>query len=265
MSLSHLTESLISPLTSPLLQSLDLINHGFFTRLGGVSTGQFESLNCSQFSSDTLKSIQTNRRRVKHHLAADSLFSLKQIHSNNVVVIDGKSDHEKVVEADALVTCTANLALGVMGADCAGVLFADAVNRVIGAAHGGWQGALGGVTDNVVAAMCALGAHKEHIAVAIGPAIQRQSYEVGDEFATRFLKQSEIACHDCFSLGKNGQGICFDLPRYLEHRLLNAAVGQVDRLTEDTYADEKQFFSHRRSRQRGGQCYGRQINAICLK
>ena len=261
MSLPNLTK----PLTSPLLQSLNLINHGFFTRLGGVSTGEFESLNCSRFSGDNPESIQANRGRVKRSLDAGLLFSLKQIHGNNVVVIDGQSDNEKVIEADALVTCTADLALGVMGADCAGVLFADAVNRVIGAAHGGWQGALCGVTDNVVGAMCDLGANKNHIVAIIGPAIQKQSYEVGDEFAARFLKQSEIACHDCFSLGENGQGMCFDLPLYLEHRLLSAAVSQVDRLTEDTYADEKRFFSHRRSLHRGHQFCGRQINAICLK
>lgn len=251
-------------LTSPLLQSLDLINHGFFTRLGGVSSGQFESLNCAQFSGDNPKSVQTNRRRVQQSLAADSLFSLKQVHGNDVVVIASQSDDQTVIQADALVTCTAKLALGVMGADCAGILFADTVNRVIGAAHAGWQGALCGVTDKVVEAMCQLGANKNHITAAIGPAIQQQSYEVGDEFVARFLQQSKIACYDCFSMAENGQGICFDLPLYLEHRLLDMAVGQVERLTEDTYTDEKRFFSHRRSRHCDHSLCGRQINAICL-
>ena len=257
-------------LTSPILQSFDFINHGFFTRLGGVSSGQFESLNCSQFSGDNWQSVQTNRALVKQSLQAEALFSLKQVHSNAVVFINAKSDNEKVVEADALVTCTAGVALGVMGADCAGVLFADAKNQVIGAAHGGWQGALFGVTDNVIEAMCDIGASKNNIVVAIGPAIQKQSYEVGDEFVARFLKQSEIACEDCFSTagnnqGENGTGIFFDLPRYLERRLVNAAVGLVDRLTVDTCSDEHRFFSYRRSCQRGNNLYGRQINAICIK
>lgn len=252
-------------LTSSILQSLDCINHGFFTRLGGVSSGEFESLNCSQFSSDTRQSIRTNRDRVKQHLDADMLFSLKQIHSNNVVVINDQNNNEKVVEADALVTCTAGIALGVMGADCAGILFADPKNRVIGAAHGGWQGALFGVTDKVIDAMCDLGASKNNIVAAIGPAIQKQSYEVGDQFVAGFLKQSEIAGEDYFSLGKNGQGIFFDLPRYLEHRISNAVINQIDRLTEDTYSDEQRFFSYRRSCHRGQKCYGRQINAICIK
>lgn len=257
---------MISPpcLTSPILQSLDFINHGFFTRLGGVSSGEFESLNCSQFSADARQSIATNRTRVKRCLDADVLFSLKQIHGNNVVLIDGQSDTEKAMEADALVTCTAGIALGVMGADCAGILFADPINRVIGAAHGGWRGALCGVTDNVVEAMCDLGASKNNIVSAIGPAIQKQSYEVGYEFVAEFLQQSEIAAENCFSSGENGQGIFFDLPRYLEHRLLNAAIGQVARLTDDTYSDEQRFFSYRRSCHRGHACYGRQINAICM-
>ncbi len=257
-------------LTSPVLQSLDLIHHGFFTRLGGVSATAFASLNCSPFSGDDLQAVQINRSRVKQCLGADMLFSLKQRHSNQVVFINAQSDNEKIMEADALVTCTIGMALGILGADCAGVLFVDPKNRVIGVAHGGWRGTLTGITDNVIAAMCRLGASKHHIIAAISPAIQKQSYEVGDEFVERFLKQSEIACEGCFSPGEdrngeNGQRILFDLPLYLERRLLNAAISRIDRLSEDTYADEQRFFSYRRSCQRGHAHYGRQINAICLR
>lgn len=252
-------------LTSPLLQSIESVNHGFFTRLGGVSSGIFSSLNCSLYSEDDLESVRTNRNRVMQGLHCHTLFSLRQIHSNNVVVIDAKSDSNRVVQADAMVTDRIGVALGVMGADCAAVLFADLDNRIVAAAHSGWQGALSGVTDNVVTAMCDLGASKNRIAAAIGPAIQRQSYEVGDEFMSRFLKQSSVECEDCFSLGENGQGIHFDLPLYLEHRLFHAGVDQVNRLVEDTYSDEKQFFSYRRSCHRGEGFYGRQISAISLK
>ncbi len=254
-------------LTSPLLQSLDFINHGFFTRLGGISSGEFESLNCSPFSGDNRPAIRTNRDRVKQDLQADVLLSLKQVHSNKVAIIAAhcnQSDNEKIAEADALVTGTAGIALGVMGADCAGILFADAENQVIGAAHGGWQGALLGITDNVVNAMCDLGANKNNIIATIGPAIQKQSYEVGNEFVAKFLQQSEIDCENCFISADNGTRILFDLPLYLERKLLNAAIGQVDRLTEDTYADEKRFFSYRRSCHHGQRLYGRQINAICI-
>jgi YfiH family protein len=252
-------------LTSTLLQSIESVGHGFFTRRGGVSSGIFSTLNCSLFSEDDLESVRTNRNRVMQDLHCNTLFSLKQIHSNNVIVIDEKSDSSKVVEADAMVTNRTGVALGVMGADCAAVLFADSDNRVVAAAHSGWQGALSGVTDNVITAMCDLGACKGRIAAAIGPAIQRRSYEVGDEFMSRFLKQSVVACEDCFSLGENGQGIHFDLPLYLEHRLFHAGVDQVDRLVEDTYTDEKQFFSYRRSCHRGEKFYGRQISAISLR
>jgi YfiH family protein len=252
-------------LTSTLLQSIEPVRHGFFTRLGGVSSGIFSTLNCSLFSEDEPNSVRTNRSRVMQRLHSKTLFSLKQIHSNNVVVIDGNSDSNRVVQADAMVTDRIGVALGVMGADCAAVLFADLDNRIIAAAHSGWQGALSGVTDNVIDTMCDLGARKGRIAAAIGPAIQKQSYEVGDEFMSRFLKQSDMECEDCFSLGQNGQGIHFDLPLYLEHRLFHAGVDQVDRLVEDTYSDEKQFFSYRRSCHKGEEFYGRQISAISLR
>ena len=252
-------------LTSTLLQSFESINHGFFTRLDGASSGIFSSLNCSLFSEDDLDSVRENRSRVMKSLNSHTLFSLRQIHSNNVVVIDDRSDSSKVVEADAMVTDSAGVALGVMGADCAAVLFADMDNRIVAAAHSGWQGALSGVTDNVIAEMCNLGSSKNRIAAVIGPAIQKTSYEVGDEFMSRFLKQSVMHCEDCFNLGENGQGIYFDLPRYLENRLFHAGVNQVDRLANDTYSDEKQFFSYRRSCHRGEGFYGRQISAISLK
>ena len=258
----------LSPMTlpyliSPILQSMDCIKHGFFTRLGGVSTGQFDSLNCSLFSGDNRHAIRINRGRVRRVLGADTLFGLKQIHSNDVVVVNAQSDSDQVVEADALATNISGVALGVVGADCAGILLADAKNRVIGAAHGGWQGALFGITDNVIEAMCHLGASKNNIVAAIGPAIQKQSYEVGNEFEAKFLQQSNIECADCFA-PQTDAGVFFDLSLYLERRLLNAAIARVDRLPEDTYSDENRFFSYRRSCHHGHKHYGRQLNAICI-
>ncbi len=258
MSIPHYIES-------TLIGSFDSIAHGFFTRKGGVSSAEFESLNCSLSSEDTPKSVLENRHRVASSLNCEKLISLKQIHSNKVIEVKIKSDINQVIEGDGMVTTERKTGLGVLGADCAAVLFVDTENQVIGSAHGGWQGALTGITDNVIEAMIKLGGIRENLVAAIGPGIQKNAYEVGEEFMERFLRQSPIPCENCFSLGENGQGIYFDLPAYLESRLINCGVKTIDRLNEDTYSNPQQFFSYRRSCHQGDKYYGRQISVIALK
>src|SRR6202012_523293 len=113
------------------------------------------------------------------------LVTLYQIHSDKVVTVTAPWN-EDPPQADALVTATPGLALGILTADCAPVLFADAQARVIGAAHAGWKGALGGVIESTLAAMEKLGASRLHITAAVGPCIAQDSYEVGAEFRDRF-------------------------------------------------------------------------------
>lgn len=244
---------------------MEYIGHGFFIRRGGVSSGEFETLNCSLFSEDKKDNVLTNRRAVVETLGCDSLFSLRQVHSNKVITVETEVDLQKVIKADAFITQASGIALGIMGADCAAILFADGINRVIGAAHGGWQGALSGVIENTLSGMHELGADKKHIMCAIGPAIQQKSYEVGKEFVEKFIGESSIDCEDCFGLGENGQSIYFNLPLYIEHRLRNSGVNSIDRFLEDTYSDEEKFFSYRRSYHRQEKSYGRQVGAIFLK
>ncbi|MCY3769584.1 MAG: peptidoglycan editing factor PgeF [Gammaproteobacteria bacterium] len=252
-------------ITSGLLESMPNIRHGFFTRLGGTSTGAFHSLNCGQFSGDDAKAVRENRKRVARGLECRTLYSLKQVHSDRVVTVDAGSPKKGVQEGDGMVTDTPGIGLGVMGADCAGILFADHHNRVIGAAHGGWKGALDGITDNVVQAMCRLGAVKNQIVAAIGPAIQMEYYEVGLEFLDRFVERSPIECADCFEPGKTGDKRHFDLPLYLERRLQRVLPAEhIDRLVLDTYSAEQQFFSYRRTCHAGGTSYGRQVSVVSL-
>ncbi len=254
-------------LTSARLAGLDSASHGFFTRQGGVSANQFASLNCSEYCGDDVRCIRENRSRVAQSLGAHTLFSLKQIHSARAVIVDGETVAGKLIKADAMATREPGVALGILGADCAAVLLADEKNRVVGAAHGGWQGALSGVTGNVIDAMCALGAEPSRIVAAVGPAIQPQSYQVGNAFVEKFLRKSCVCCAGCFRPGKNAQEMFFDLPAYLVRRLHHNGIrpGNIERFSEDTYADEQRYFSYRRSRQRGAAHHGRQVAAICIK
>jgi YfiH family protein len=240
------------------------IAHGFFGREGGVSTGLYESLNCGPGSSDDPKAVAENRRLVAATLAPDAqgarLISLSQIHS---AVVHTLPAWEERPEGDAMVTATPGLALGILTADCAPVLLADPKARVIGAAHAGWKGALGGVLEAALEAMENLGASRDRIDAAIGPCISQDNYEVGDDFRARFLEQG--AKHRRFFVPSDREGHHrFDLPGFTAYRLTAAGVGSVERLGICTYPPENGFFSFRRTTHAKEPDYGRQISAIVL-
>jgi YfiH family protein len=160
-----------------------------------------------------------------------------------------------------MVTATPGLGLGILTADCAPVLFADAEARVIGAAHAGWKGALGGVLEATLDAMEKLGASRTRISAAIGPAISRQNYEVGADFRDRFLESGAGR----FFVPSHREGhFRFDLPAYVAQRLTQAGTGSVETLEICTYPAENGFFSFRRTTHAGEPDYGRQISAIVL-
>jgi YfiH family protein len=235
--------------------------HGFFTRNGGVSAGIYEGLNCGPGSSDDADHVRENRSRVAAALRAQSLSSLHQVHSPDVVVLDTPIIGEKP-KADAMVTATPGVALGILTADCAPVLFEDAAAGVIGAAHAGWRGALGGVTDATIAAMIDLGADRERIRAVIGPTISQRAYEVGPEFLDSFMAEDPEASR--FFAGGQGDRMQFDLPGYLVNRLRAEGVG-AEWTGHCTYSDPARFFSYRRSCHQSEPDYGRLVAAICLK
>jgi polyphenol oxidase len=251
-------------LCAAMLADRDGIRHGFFTRQGGVSSGIYGSLNCGLGSRDAEDSVQQNRARVAETLgvAPDSLLTLYQIHSATAVIVD-RPWEGSVPEADALVTRTPGLAIGALTADCAPVLFCDAQARVIGAAHAGWRGALAGIIDAAVAAMEELGAKRERIAGAIGPAISQRAYEVGAEFVERFVAE-EPASAAFFANDESTGEPHFDLAGYVAERLARAGVGSIADLGHCTYCEETRLFSYRRSQHHGENDYGRQISAIVL-
>lgn len=238
--------------------------HGFFGRRGGVSQGDFGSLNCSPFSGDSPPMIEQNRSLVVKALGAKTLVSNKQVHGNTVRLITSGADFEEIIEADGLVTAEPNIALGALGADCAPVLFFDAKAGVIAAAHAGWQGAMLGITDTVIHAMCEVGATISSIIAMIGPAIQKESYEVGEEFRQKIVDQSPVEAVNCFHVHPQTGNVHFDLPGYIHLRLRAAGVLAVEQIAEDTYQQEDRYFSFRRSCHRKEKDYGRQIGAICL-
>lgn len=247
-------------------EALAGVPHGFLGRRGGVSTGVTAGLDMGlrgmDLSDPALADVRENRRRgAEAVLPGARLVSVYQVHGN-VCEVAGDWDEANRPHADALVTNSPGLLLGILTADCAPVLFADRDAGVIGAAHAGWKGAIGGVTDSTIAAMEALGARRQEIRAAIGPCIAQSSYEVDEAFRARFLQQ-EAGSERFFETGQDGR-FQFDLPGYVADRLIRAGIGAVETLGLDTYADETRFFSFRRATHREEPDYGRQMSLIAL-
>lgn len=242
-------------------RALEGVPHGFLGRRGGVSTGVVAGLNTGTGSADDPALIAENRRRAAEAVLPDArLVTVYQVHSPDAVTVIEPYDEALRPHADALVTDRPGLALGILTADCAPVLLADREAGVVGAAHAGWKGAIGGITDSTIAAMETLGARRERIAAAVGPCIARASYEVDDSFFRRFA-EADPANERFFADGRAGHHQ-FDLEAYVAHRLAAAGVRTVEALGEDTYSQPDRFFSFRRATHLGEPDYGRQIAII---
>lgn len=247
------------------LNEVNRIRHAFFTREGGVSQGIYASLNCGPGSNDDAAAVAENRARAMTmlDLAPQALVTVHQAHTADVVVVDGPWPEGIRPVADAMVTITPGLALGILTADCAPVLFADRRGTVVAAAHAGWKGALGGVLDNTLDKMVELGARKKNIVAAIGPCIGQRSYEVGPDFPAPFLAEDPMN-RDFFAPSRREGHALFDLPGYVSRKLSRLGIVDVTRVPADTCRDEARFFSYRRTTLRNEADYGRQMSVILL-
>jgi hypothetical protein len=259
--------------TSTTLGNISSINHGFFYRRccdqegdqGGFSDGLYQSLNCGAGSDDDPQAVQKNRAVIADNMNVEpgNLVSLYQIHSPRVVVVDEAWSRANAPQADAMVSITPGIALGILTADCAPVLFSNSSGSVIGAAHAGWKGAVGGVVEATIAAMVELGAEKDDIYGVVGPCIRPESYEVGADMYQVITTQHPINAQ-FFDKGKDADHYQFDLPSYVLVRLASSGIGMVEDTPGDTYSDEDKYFSYRRATHRGETDYGRQISAISI-
>jgi polyphenol oxidase len=256
---------MITPVQSPALLALPGIRHAFFTRQGGVSEGPiYGSLNGGMGSGDDKAKVTENRRRMAAFLdiQPESLVSVWQVHSPDCLHVTAPWTGERP-KADAMATATGGLALGVATADCGPVLFADPAAGVVGAAHAGWKGAIGGVIEATLLRMEELGAKRKNVTAVLGPMLSQWNYEVGPEFVARFVAENTGNARFFIPSAKAGHAM-FDLPGYNMERLQQAGVGQAESLALCTYADEERFYSYRRTTHRSEPDYGRLISAICL-
>jgi YfiH family protein len=252
-------------ITLSVLDGDPAIRHAFFTREGGVSDGIYAALNCGFGSGDDPARVEENRAIAAGRLGLppDRLVSCHQVHGTATVTVERPWGRAANPRADGMVTAFPGIALGILAADCAPVLFADLEARVIGAAHGGWRGALAGVMEATVAAMARLGARAQRIRAGIGPCIAQPSYEVGPEFAATFAAADRDSGGFFAPAARQGH-FRFDLPGYIASRLAPLGLAAIERTPHDTVADEALFFSYRRACLRGETDYGRGLAAIAL-
>lgn len=245
-------------ITSDLLP----VRHGFFTRKGGASSGIFAGLNCGTGSSDQAEIVAINRARVADAMGTgpEWLVTVNQVHSADALHVTGpRPDRPR---ADAMVTATPGLVLGILTADCQPVLFCDPDAQVIGAAHAGWRGTVDGVLEATLDAMEHLGASRAAIRAVIGPTISQTAYEVGPEFFDT-VTADDPSFSRFFAQGA-GDRMLFDLPAFGLHRLRQAGVGQAEWTRHCTYRDSERFFSYRRTTHAAEADYGRLMSAIRL-
>lgn len=256
---------MLTPYQADNLAMTPGIRHGFFTRQGGTSTGLYKTLNCGPGSKDDRVAVSDNRVRVAEHLGSHhgDVQTLYQVHSADVIIVDAMEARETLPKADGLVTRTRGLAIGILTADCCPVLFADPEAKVVGAAHAGWKGAIGGVIEATIKAMESLGAERGRILAAYGPTINQPAYEVGSEFQDAFVKDDPAHAR-FFARGAAAGKFQFDLPAFVHHKLQKSSLTRIEACAPCTYRNESLFFSYRRATHRKEADYGRQISAIVV-
>ncbi|WP_415321043.1 peptidoglycan editing factor PgeF [Candidatus Pelagibacter sp. Uisw_092] len=239
------------------------IEHAFFNRLGGKSTGIFKSLNCGPGSSDNKRKILKNLETVSNKINAESkkIILLNQVHSNKFYYIDKNSKLNNKFMGDALITDKRNLPIAVLTADCAPILIHDNDRGMIAAIHAGWKGTYKGIVEKVIKFMIKKGCSSKNITAAIGPCISINNYEVKEDFIKKFIKK-DIKNIIFFKKTKNKN--YFSLNKYIHFQLRSLNIKKIDIMNKDTFNSKNNFFSARRSISRNENDYGRNISIIMI-
>ena len=238
------------------------ITHSFFNKTGGVSSGIYKSLNCGLGSKDKKNKVLSNLMIVKKKIGCKNknLILLNQIHSNKIYYI--KSKLKKKLIGDACLTKTRGLAIGILTADCAPILAYDKKNKIIGAAHAGWKGALNNIVLNLAKILIKKGSEKKNLIFVIGPCISQDNYEVKNDFVKKFLNKDKLNLR---FFKKKKKKIYFDLSRYIQNQLIKFGINQVDVIKKDTFVKNNNFFSARYATKKKQTDYGRNISIIMIK
>ena len=244
-------------------KNLKNFNHGFFTRIGGKSEGIYNSLNCGYSSSDSKKNIKKNRSIISNILNFNlkNLIVADQYHSNIVKIY---KQNTRRFKCDALINFDANIALGVLTADCCPILVGHKKETITGAIHVGWKGLYSGILENFVSKILSNKIKTEDLIFAIGPCINKNSFQVSEEFFCEFVKKDKD-CNLFFVYKSKENSFYFDLKGYIKKKLNLLGAFNIDFSSEDTYKNSNRYFSYRYSCHNGFNNYGRMLAVIVKK
>lgn len=251
---------------SKLLQNINHIKHGFFTRKGGVSTGIYQSLNFGFGSNDNPKHIKQNYHLAAKYLniANQNIITPYQIHSNKVVILD---KHKKLLskhyKADALITNLPNIAISILTADCLPILLYAKDIKYIAAIHAGWKGAFSGIIENTISKLSNLGSNTNHVICSIMPSICQQSYQIDQNFYNKFITHNHR--NSKYFIPSNQNHFLFDLRQYAIDKLQQLNITNIDNIATDTYSNQELCFSYRRSTHLNQPDMGRHLSFILLQ
>jgi len=240
------------------------LKHCFFSRKNGVSNGCYKSLNCGLGSRDKKENVLNNLEFVAKKITCkkESLITLNQQHTNQVIHFDSNKSVKNKLTGDAIVSEVKNTGIGILTADCAPIFFYDPQKKIIGCAHAGWKGALNGVIRNTVKKFNELNSNNGDLIAAIGPCINKKNYEVKADFFEKFISQDKI--NKKFFDITNNEKYFFDLRGFVNKELSDLNIKNIDNIEMDTFSEKEFFYSYRRSRLNSEQDYGRCISVILM-
>ena len=243
------------------LKKNNSVQHCFFSKKNGVSKGIYESLNCGIGSKDEQKNVNKNLDIVskKFNIKKNSLVMMYQTHSNKVEIVKKNKNLQKI-KCDAMLTISDEIALSVLTADCIPILIYEKHKKIIGCIHAGWKGAFNGIIENTIKKLKEMNGDIKQLVVSVGPCISQQNYEVKNDFYSKFIEQSKS--NNAFFLKNDKKTFNFDLRGYINQKLKDLGVLELDNITIDSFAFENEYFSHRRAKKLGQDDYGRCISVI---
>ena len=249
---------------SKKLKKFQNIKHCFFSRKNGFSNGNYESLNCGLGSDDKKENVTKNLNWVSQKIGCDqeSLITLNQKHTNEVICFNSNADIKNKLTGDALVTKVKNIGISILTADCASILFYDPKNKIIGCAHAGWKGALSGIIQNTVKKFNELNSKNEDLIVVVGPCINKKNYNVKIDLFKKFIEQNKE--NEIFFKKKNDENYDFDLRSYINKEISNLDIKNIENIEKDTFSESEFFYSYRRSCVNKEKDYGRCISVILM-
>jgi len=249
---------------SKKLQKFENIKHCFFSRKNGFSKGIYESLNCGSGSNDNKENVFKNLQLVSNKINCnkDSLITLNQKHTNQVIHFKNETSVENKLTADAIVSQVKNVGIGILTADCAPILFYDPKKKIIGCAHSGWKGALNGIIKNTVKKFNELNSNNNDLIAAIGPCIDKKNYIVKEDFFNKFISQENN--NKIFFEKIDNEKFLFDLRAFINKEILKSGIKNVENLEMDTFSQKEFFYSYRRSQLNKEKDYGRCISVILM-